>query len=63
MKVLHKEINVCGDCPAYFYDTDNQDYRCNLTNPEDNFKRDISWSNETYPSWCPLPDIKEGGKE
>ena len=56
MKILHKEIKTCGDCPAYFYDTDNQYYCCNLTQPSDDFKEQVPWSNETYPSWCPLPD-------
>jgi len=52
MKII--KIKNCKECPHYYLDVTDSPY-CSLCK-----RYFLKREKETFPSWCPLEDYKEG---
>ena len=60
MKILHEEIQFCGDCPYCQFDNYNLSYDCerdrNTLDERLGHLNDTEIMEKVPPEWCPLPD-------
>lgn len=58
MKVLHREIEKCKECPAHYVREENAYYEWDVCTI---FRTVEIEDIETIPFWCPLPDKEVKG--
>lgn len=52
MKLLHKEIEHCGECP-YIRCDEAEGFGCEYKGGR------VDMSSKEIPAWCPLPDVPD----
>lgn len=68
MKILHLEIEKCGDCPYFYERAFHESAICELadefiyTNYQTKKDFDETHGADSIPSFCPLPTIENLGR-